>query len=924
MKTLVQRLALLAALACMPFAPAYAQATDPPKDPAKAEEPKEGETQRVIVTSNRRNEEQQKVSGVVQSVSGDQLRKDGVQELRNLQTVIPGLSISTQEGAVDIYIRGVGTGNNTELGDPGAAPHINGVYLPRPRGLGLMFYDLERVEVNKGPQGTLYGRNALAGTLNIITAKPKLGQTSGYLQADVSDRSGRGAEGAFNLPLGETMAARAAFQYVKRDMGYQNVSGPRATTPAADIPFAEAAGKLKPAGLEDNFGARLSYRWDINDKMRLQVMADGGQEKGTGYPGSNVRPAATATGKGADDLDLRKIHYRGPQGELKSKLWGLQSKLDYDFGPFGAELTGSARDVNFRQTNASSAGVDFEGFAPNYDDFQRVYWQAKSRATIGELRFYNSDSNDQLNWNAGLFGFREKQATAFMTTSDRGYCCYSGTEFTMPNTTVKSAALYADGTFKLDPENRVLGGLRYSKESKYRYGIGGNWGLALGGFRPDDPTTPANENYSCCFGTRYGTEGFVPSLLNRGNFDLSQFYDASGKRIDFNNNPTNDPKLNQLKRNAAQLFLNSFLTPGARDTGTAQIGPVANGSNGAGNCFSRPDISNGGLPCPDPSFNGNNGGFTFVSVTVPEQQLGYTKASYGDFRLGFEHDLNKDQMLYAKVSTGHKGGGFNDSNQGVAKTYKPEKLTVLEVGSRNAFPFNGRRAVANATAFYYDYKDYVLQSLTCSGYLTDPVTGAQICTGSALNNENAAGAKIKGLELEFRAPLWAGANVDLNAALLDAKITRGVVVDARSIDFSNGLRASTIELAGNRMPLASKVYLTARYQQKIPFGAGAFDWQLIASYRSQYYLDQFNDRDITYINGTVKTPVQAGLSGSQKGYTQFNLGAGYEFGNGLRLEGWITNLTDVQASQKRLVGQDFDLRFLNDARTYGLRVRGTF
>jgi iron complex outermembrane recepter protein len=902
MKTLVQRLALLAALACMPFAPAYAQAADPPKEPAKAEEPKEGETQRIIVTSNRRNEEQQKVSGVVQSVSGDQLRKDGVQELRNLQTVIPGLSISTQEGAVDIYIRGVGTGNNTELGDPGAAPHINGVYLPRPRGLGLMFYDLERVEVNKGPQGTLYGRNAL----NIITAKPKLGQTSGYLQADVSQRNGRGAEGAFNLPLGETMAARAAFQYVKRDMGYENVSGPRASTPAEDVPFAQAASKLQPAGLEENLGARLSFRWDINDKMRLQLMADGGQESGTGYPGSNVRPAATTTGKGADDLDLRKIHYRGPQGDLKSKLWGLQGKLDYDFGLFGAELTTSIRDVNFRQTNASSAGVDFEGFAPRYDDFQRVYWQAKSQAGVGELRFYNSDSNDALNWTAGLFGFRENQATAFATLTDRGYCCYSGTEFTMPNTTVKSAALYADGTYKLNPENRVLGGLRYSKESKSRFGIGGNYALTLGA-----------DGNACCVGTRFGTEGFVPALLNRQDYNVAKFYGPDGKPLNLS-----APGNEALKQAAAQFLINATLTPGARDTMIRQITPIANGSNLNGECFIRPDINNGFITnCP----SNTNGGFAYANIGVPEQQRGYTKDSYGDFRIGFEHDLNKDQMLYAKLSTGHKGGGFNDSNQGVAKTYKPEKLTVLEVGTRNAFPFNGRRAVANATAFYYDYKDYVLQSLTCPSTTIDPVTGAESCPGgSSLNNENAAGAKIKGLELEFRAPLWAGTSIDLNAALLDAKITSGRVVDARSIDFSQGLRATKIELAGNRMPLASKVYLNARFQQKIPLGAGAFDWQLVASYRSQYYLDQFNDREITLVDGSVFTAQQRGLSGSQKGYTQFNLGAGYEFGNGLRLEGWITNLTDVQASQKRLVGQDFDLRFLNDARTYGLRVRGTF
>lgn len=131
----------------------------------------------IIVTANRREQSIQDVSGVVQSLTADDLRSDGITELRQLQLAVPGLSIANQEGNVEIFIRGVGSANNTELGDPGAAPHLNGVYIPRPRGLGGMFYDLERVEINKGPQGTLYGRNALAGTLNILTKKPTVDET---------------------------------------------------------------------------------------------------------------------------------------------------------------------------------------------------------------------------------------------------------------------------------------------------------------------------------------------------------------------------------------------------------------------------------------------------------------------------------------------------------------------------------------------------------------------------------------------------------------------------------------------------------------------------------------------------------------------------------------------------------------------------
>ena len=106
----------------------------------------------IIVTANRREQSIQDVSGVIQTISAQEIKQGGITEFRQLQIAVPGLSIGNQEGNVEIFIRGVGSSNNTELGDPGAAPHVNGVYIPRPRGLGGFFYDLERVETNKVPR----------------------------------------------------------------------------------------------------------------------------------------------------------------------------------------------------------------------------------------------------------------------------------------------------------------------------------------------------------------------------------------------------------------------------------------------------------------------------------------------------------------------------------------------------------------------------------------------------------------------------------------------------------------------------------------------------------------------------------------------------------------------------------------------------
>ncbi len=852
-----------------------------------------GEPVEVTVTTNRREQISQKVSGVVQSLSAEQLRKDGITELRQVQVAVPGLSIANQEGNVEIFIRGVGSANNTELGDPGAAPHLNGIYIPRPRGLGLMFYDLERVEVNKGPQGTLYGRNALAGTLNIITAKPRLGQTGGYAQFEVSNRDGMGLEGAFSLPVGPKSALRMAFMTQDKDYGYRNHTATVAAQTANPSSALQTMAKLTPAGQEQNHALRLSWLWEPGEKLRVSLVADSGREQGTGYPGANIYEAVRNSGKRPEALDLRKVVYRGTQGEMRNELWGLQTRVDYLISDsLTAELSLSVRDVDFYQRNATSTSIDYPGrnySGVQWDDYSSQYWVTKSRSTIGELRLVSEHPKNRFNWSAGLFSFNEDQQVGYLSLQDRGYCCYSGTEFTMPKVDGKSTAVFVDGTFKASDSLRVLGGLRHTREEKYRFGIGGNLALTLGG-----------ENWDCCIATRFGTEGFVPALLNRSNFNVTG--------------------LN--KQQQAQWLVNSTLVPGSRDTMIQQIGAIANGSNPNGTCFTRPDIDNGFVRCPSTNPSNTNGGFSYANLTIPQQQEGRSKASYGDARIGFELDLGKDRMLYGKLSTGHKAGGFNDSfaSQPIPEAFLPEKVTVAEIGLRNAFSFGGRRALFNVTGFAYDYQDQVFQDLTCINF---DATRTPPCNSYSLVNRNVGKSAIKGLEMDARLPLTASVRLDLNAVYLDTRIKSGTVADVRGQDWGQGGLTPLISLAGNRLPLASKFNIAARLQQSFPLASGRFDWQLLLSYRSDYHLTQFNERDVVFLNGTRETALKAGFADRQPGFTMVNLGFGYQLGK-LRTEFFANNVTNEQVSNKAIVGSGLDIRFLADARSYGMRVRYDF
>jgi len=883
-KTSFTTLALALLSQCPQPAAAQSAANVPPPAPAKAASAPQARTDEplqvdhVVVTANRRIETLQSVAGVVQTIDADQLRKDGITEIRSLQNEIPGMNIANQEGNIEIYIRGVGSSNSTELGDPAAASHINGVYIPRPRGMGTMFYDLERVEVNKGPQGTLYGRNAMAGTLNIITAKPRLDRFGGYVQFEGGSRSG-GFETAFNMPLSSTFGLRVAAFEADKNSGFHNVS---------PDPKSHA---LTPAGDEHNLGARVSALWLPMDRMTVSMMADAGHEGGTGYPGANIYTAVKATGERAEHLPLRDIVYRGAQGTMRNDLSGLQAKVDYDFDSFGAELSLSQRKVDFYQRNAQSNGIGWSGrdySAEKWDDFSTQYWQTKSASHIGEFRLYSGEDAKVFQWNVGAFGFNEDQKVGYLSLTDGGYCCFSGTEFTMPKVIGKSAALYGDGTLAVTSKLRLIGGLRETEEAKSRYGIGGNIALTLGG-----------ADFACCMATRLGTEGFVPALLARPNFDMSKVVTA---------------------QQMAQFLMQTSLVPGARDTLNAQVGPIADGTNPMGNCFVRSDINNGFVTCP----TDKNGGFSYANLAVPEQQVGSSKFHYADWRVGTEYDLTKDNMVYVKLSTGHKAGGFNDSFHGsaVPELFRPEQLRVLEAGSRNAFDLGGRRAVFNVSGFYYDYKDQVFQDLTC--ITVDTTKNPPTCSGYSLVNRNIGKSHLAGLEAEGRFALPMGFKLDLNGALLHTRIDRGVVADVRAIDYSKGGQSPLIDLTGNQLPLASKVNLSTRLQQVFGLFDGKADWQALLNWRSSYYLTQFNETPVVALGGTTTTALAAGFPDRQVGFLTLNLGAGYTFNGGLRLEAYANNVTDKQASQKALVGAGLDIRFLNDARSFGARARMDF
>ena len=833
--------------------------------------PDSASLEEIVITVERREQSLQDYAGSAQAFSAEDLRRDGIgSEIQNLSFAVPGLSIANQEGNLEVYIRGVGSANNTEIGDPAVASHINDVYIPRPRGFGLQFYDVERVEINKGPQGTLRGRNATGGTINIITKKPNIDEVSGYIQSGFGNDDQQTFEAALNLPISDIAAIRLAGFSEKRESNYEN---------------AGVDGGINPPGIEDEVAGRVSLLVQPSDQLTIDAVFDYSKEGGTGYPGGNLFNAFN-NGFDFDDLDPRRLVNRAVEGELDSEQRGLVIKTQYDFGPVAFEYLISKRELDFRQTSSGGTDVIFPGFdvSPssfNYDNYSAVYWAQESDSVVQELRVSSSDDSALL-WTAGGFSLDEEQKVGFFSLNDNGIF-FSGVEFTMPDVDVESFAYYADATLSVTDTFRVKAGVRFTDEEKSRFGIGGNWTLGLG-----------SEGFGCCFSTRFGTPGFRPLFYNRPNFTA----------------PTTPAE--------TAVFFAEGVVFGSEDTLLQQIAGVADGSMPNGTCIDTPDTNPGNSQtCP------TNGQHSFFTLTGPAQQQGSYEEDFVDYRAGVELDLSDDQLLYATVTTAHKSGGFNDNLGNIAPTFDPEELITYEIGSKNQFFLGESVITLNGSVFFYDYTDQVFQSLVQVGGLGG---GGGMNAGFSLLNSNVADSEILGAEVFGSINFGNGFTLDTTLLLLDSEVKSGQLADVRGQDFGLNPSAINADLKGNDLPNVSDYTIISRLQYVFEAMNGQFSLQALGNYRSSYFLSIFNEDPIVRPTGSTicggsSDPIACGYAVEQDGFFTLNFGASYAPNDaGWNVQAFISNALDEDASQKALIGNGLNLRFLNNPRQYGVRL----
>jgi iron complex outermembrane receptor protein len=190
-------------------------------------------------------------------LSGDDLSRSAMSDLRDIVSSTPSLTIGENSGLAQVYIRGIGTNQVFAGGDPSSTVHIDGVYHARPQGTFNNFLDVERIEVLRGPQGTLYGRNSVGGTINVVSRAPSLTEVDADVALVYGDYDFQRAEAAISGPLvRDRFSASIAGQITQRDGYRENIATDR------DVDD------------EDSKAARAQLRWQASSSVEATLRAD--------------------------------------------------------------------------------------------------------------------------------------------------------------------------------------------------------------------------------------------------------------------------------------------------------------------------------------------------------------------------------------------------------------------------------------------------------------------------------------------------------------------------------------------------------------------------------------------------------------------------------------------------------------------------
>jgi iron complex outermembrane receptor protein len=418
--------------------------------PALAQTP-EADSGDIIVTATRSESLLSKTPIAMTAIAGAELVQSGISNPTQLEESVPNLSIVRGNG-LQITIRGVTSTDGTEKGDPSAAFLLDGIYLARPQAQEVSFFDIERVEVLRGPQGTLFGRNSTAGVVHVISTRPKF-EFGASLDATYGNFDTINATAAVNVPLGDTFALRVAGNIDQRDNF---------------IIDGNAADGISLDPFKKNVALRVSALFKPTDAFSVLLIGDYSTIKGnptnallTSNFYNNIVTGARPTFERPNFINPTSEAGRllavpqSQQAFRDTKEKGVMGEINYDFGAATLTYLGSYRETDRKEFSNFRAGL-FQ------TDFIGKYWQ-----TSHEVRLAVG-GDGPLQAQVGGYYFKEKSGIAFFLNNLLG----PNTRFGFPQdpTIADNKSAFGQATYEIAENFKLTAGVRYSRDLKSRVG----------------------------------------------------------------------------------------------------------------------------------------------------------------------------------------------------------------------------------------------------------------------------------------------------------------------------------------------------------------------------------------------------------------------------------------------------------------------
>lgn len=403
----------------------------------------------VIVTAEKRDTNLQKTGIAITAVSGRELQRLGVDGLRAMQFLAPGLKIGETQAKTFINMRGIGNELFNAGSDQGVAVHMDGVYLARNEYPSLALVDVDRVEVLRGPQGTIYGRNATGGAINIVTRKP-----SADFDAHVSVSAGNYNSITTTAAIGGTLIKDRVFARI-------------AVFGDSHNGWTKNLGNGRDLDDLNKLAYRLSLRGIVSDTTEVGLTINSSRDRGAG-PASIVRRSATGPGiiweQDGGLLSTGRNTYSPDPVGITRDIRGLNLNLTHDFGPATLKATAGFWSLS------SDLSDDLDGTSFFTGD---EFWAEKQRQRTVELNL-SSNGDSRFQWLAGFFYFNETADTFYdAQIGDLGFlngltvCCANLNQRAfITRVKVNSYAVFGQVGYKFTDALTLKAGARYTADYK--------------------------------------------------------------------------------------------------------------------------------------------------------------------------------------------------------------------------------------------------------------------------------------------------------------------------------------------------------------------------------------------------------------------------------------------------------------------------